>query len=133
MLAPKINSRQILELMRYLAVGGLTWLLDLILYFTILALTDSYLAAENLKLPVVLVFNYFAHKSFTFKSKSRRNSQAIKYILANMATWIIANALLIILVGIVGNEELAKIPQSILVPAITYFLFKLFVFREDIV
>lgn len=142
----KVVKTKLPELFKYLAVGLLTNLVDFLLYGLLLLLTGNFLVAENLKIPVVLGLNYFAHRKFTFKSQNRKPAEITRYLLANLVIWLFANLTLIVLVWLLGQllpllnsspnntpnlvEILAKIGQLVIVPAFSYILFKLVVYKN---
>ncbi len=142
----KFAKTKLPELLKYIAVGLLTNLVDFLLYGLLLLLTGNFLVAENLKIPVVLGLNYIAHRKFTFKSQNRKPAEITRYLLANLVIWLFANLTLIALVWLLSQllpllsssssdipnlvEILAKLGQLIIVPAFSYILFRAFVYSK---
>src|SRR5690606_13520903 len=107
------------QFLTYIIAGGLTYILDFSVFNTLILLQVNYIAAEVIKTPVIITFNYFAHRVFTFKSKSKKLSELSKYIINVGFLFIYSVTLLFVLVDIFGiNELYAKLLQLATIPVI---------------
>lgn len=126
-----MKKENLIELIKYAFVGGTTVLLDILLFTLLYNLTPlGIFLSENLKIPIVLTYNYFAHRIITFKSSENKSTQISKYILANIVVWVFANTILIVLNDLIKDANMAKLIQAILMPIISYTLFKIWVYKK---
>ncbi len=120
------------KFVRYVVVGISTMVLDYLAFSAIFFLLGNYILAENLKLPIILGFNYIAHRVFTFKSEKKIKVEVAKYIATNILILILSNLLLILLVSVIIDVQIAKLVQLILMPLITYTLLNRLVYSTRI-
>ncbi len=124
------HKHKYLEVSRYAFVGVLTALVDYSSFIIIFYITNNYLVAENLKLPVMLSFNYAAHRLFTFKSKNQITQEIGRYTFANCLIFLVSNLTLIILVNILHFVQLAKFVQLLSLPLFTYVVLNKLVYKD---
>ena len=104
----------------YLMFIVLTWLLGV-----------PYLASNALARFFSAIFNFLGHRGFSFKSKRRLATQAVKYVLAVAAALSAATVLLYLSVAGLGiSEYVAKPLVDGLVFCVNFFVLSRFVFRE---
>lgn len=129
-LLSKILTKQFLI---YLVVGFSTAFLDLFLYwFLIQFLQIWYLLAAAITNPIVLSFNFFSHRWFTFKSQDSKKEQVPKYILLNIFNYFVGLLVLYVLVDLLKfNYMVGKVLTIVVIVAYNFLVLKFFVFRTD--
>jgi len=127
----KVKQLLTAEVLKYILIGVITQLLDLGTYSILVSLGIYYILADIINVPLVLGFNYLAHKYITFDSKKWSNKEVGRYILNVLFNYAYATVILVITSNIFGfNPILGKTLQIIAVPLINYFILKKFVFKK---
>ena len=104
----------------YLIFVVLTWLLGV-----------PYLASNALARFGSAIFNFLGHREFSFKSRGRLTTQAVRYVLAVLAALSAATVLLYLFVAGLGvSEYIAKPLVDVLVFCVNFFVLRRFVFRD---
>jgi len=127
--------KRIIELIKYSIFGGLTTAINLAL-FAILELAGmNYILASSISYVVAVVINYFFNKQYVFstakKSKKESRTQFIKFLSMRFISLGIENALLYLLVSVIGIQVyVAKITLSIVIILLTYVANKRIIFKK---
>lgn len=116
----------------YLIIGASTTLFDILLYWFLLNILHIwYLAAGATTGVAIPIYNFFAHRFFTFKSSGRKRSEFPRYVILVIVNYFIGLALLYTFVDLIHlNKLLAKIFVTAVFAFYNFFALKLFVFRK---
>jgi putative flippase GtrA len=119
------------RLIRYGIIGVITQAIDLFTYWFLVQLGVNYLVADIINNPLVLGFNYFGHKYFTFEDQQKHKQTIGKYLLNLVINYIYSSIVLFIAVDVLrAGPFLGKIIQIVAIPLINYLLLKRFVFSD---
>lgn len=117
------------EIIRFLIVGSLATLTDLIVS-VILLYTTSF--NENiittLAFCIAFFVSYFGHKSFTFQS----DGKILAFFALALSMLVLRNIIVALLVHYVIGGLVAIVSAMLIVTAITYIISKFFVFRKKV-
>lgn len=134
--AVQINSTKAKELarqfLRFNAVGILTVVLGVVVFFVMIYLGFNYVLALVGDYVVGAVFSYFANKKFTFKVQVRSN---LAPILKTLMTYGLTLGLNVLLLGLAVevcklNIVLSQLVIICVLATLNFALFKWVVFRE---
>ena len=119
------------QIFRYVMTGGMTTVINYIIYILLTALSLDYLAANSIAWLGAVIFAYYANRHMVFHSDGDKRQEFIQFFGLRLATLAVENLLLFLLVGCVG---VADLPSKVLVSAITvvlnYFACKYSIFKE---
>lgn len=124
------------EAVNYLFWGGIAFFLSMALFYFFANILDLYeQIANSLSWVLCVVFTYFTNRFFVFKSKSKglagMGMEFVSFILARVATLVIENAILFVLIDLMGvNNMLAKLFGQFVVIVTNYILSKLWIFAK---
>lgn len=117
--------------LRYVMTGGMTTIVNYVLYFALSISGINYLIANSGAWLGAVIFAYFSNRKFVFKSQDKRVVQFISFFSVRLMTLFMENGLLFMLVDCVGaNDVFSKVAISMLTVAGNYFLCKYGVFKE---
>jgi len=127
--------KRIIELIKYSFFGGLTTVINLALFAILEQAGMNYILASSISYVVAVVINYFFNKQYVFgtvkKSKKESRTQFIKFISMRFISLGIENALLYLLVSVIGIQVyVAKITLSIVIILLTYVANKRIIFKK---
>jgi putative flippase GtrA len=119
------------SVVKFLVVGGLSFAIDL---GTLAVLHDVFHVDLWIATPIAfivsLLFNFGAQRSFTFRSKSRRDVSFLKYLALvafnTVATDVIVNA--VVALGL--SYAIGKVVSTGLTMAWNYFLYRHWIFKQ---
>ena len=123
------------EVFMYLLFGGLTTLINIIVYY-VGSLAGLTTAIANLIANIVsILFAYVTNKKFVFESKATTKkenwAEFVKFISARIATFVMDMILMVLLVDVLHlNNLLCKILVNILVIVLNYVFSKIFIFKK---
>lgn len=125
------TKKRLLSLIKFGIVGIGTIVIDVATYALLVRIGINYLVADVLNLPLLLGFNFVAHKYFTFKTASNQTKKELKRYSVSVAfNFVLALVLLAIFVDLLHTlPVVGKIIQVIVLPILNYFLLEKFVFR----
>lgn len=123
------------EVFMYLLFGGLTTVINIIVYYSGALLGLSTAIANFIANVVSILFAYVTNKRFVFESKAITNKEKwaefVKFVSARMATFVMDMVLMIVLVDLLHfNNLICKILVNILVIVLNYVFSKIFVFKK---
>ncbi len=125
--------KNILELVRYGFWGGVTTLLNLVLFSTFISVNIPYLVSNIIAYVIAVFFSYYLNKHYVF-NKSEQNEvigEIIKYCAVRFLSIVIDSGLLWGCVEVFKwNIISSKLFVSAVVILITYCLNKLVVFKK---
>ena len=116
----------------YLIVGGLTTLVDFVVYYTLLALTPlHYLVVFGIAWAAAVLFAFFPNRSLVFQSREDGILRQFgQFVSSRVATFIIGEGLLFLLVDLGHfSEGWMKPVVSVLIVVLNYVFSKWFVFK----
>ncbi len=116
----------------YLIVGVSTTLLDIALYwFLIKVLALWYLAAGAITGVVIPIYNFFSHRTFTFKSNGKKRTELPRYFILLIVNYFIGLVLLYLFVDLLHmSKMIGKISVTAVFAFYNFFALKLFVFKK---
>lgn len=124
----KLNRPQIYEIMRFIIVGGLATVVDLTVTTVLVFTTHLH---ENLITSVAFIIafwvSYFGHRYFTFKA----NGSVGAFFLLAIATLILRNIIVYLLLLTDIRGFAALITAMIIVTVITYAVAKIKIFKHN--
>lgn len=124
------------EAISYLFWGGVAFFVSMALFYFFANVMDLYeQIANTISWILCVVFTYFTNRTFVFKSKSRGISgmgkEFVSFISARVATLLIENAILFVLIDLLTmNNMLAKLFGQAVVIVSNYILSKLWIFKK---
>ena len=125
------------ERIRYLAVGGLTTLINFGLFVLLHELMDIDETISNLiSIPASILFAYVANKLVVFRSRSNSITsfflELIKFVGSRLLTMALEIGLVLLFADVLGwNATLGKAIAQVLVIIANYFISKIIVFRTQ--
>ena len=132
----KILSIINVETVRYLVVGGLTTLVNIISYAILYQILKIEVTISNvISVALAIIFAYMANKIFVFKSKTNSLKELIcemiKFCGARLSTMIIEVVGVFALYNIMKiNPMISKILTQVIVVIVNYFISKFLVFNK---
>lgn len=124
----KLNRPQIYEIVRFIIVGGLATVVDLTVTTVLVFITNLH---ENLITSVAFIIafwvSYFGHRYFTFKA----NGSVVAFFLLAIATLILRNIIVYLLLLADIRGFAALITAMIIVTVITYAVAKIKIFKHN--
>ena len=123
------------EVFMYLLFGGLTTVINIIVYYSGALIGLSTAVANFIANVVSILFAYVTNRKFVFESKATTNKEKWeefgKFISARMATFVMDMVLMVVLVDLLHfNNLICKILVNILVIILNYVFSKIFVFKK---
>lgn len=122
------------ELISYVVVGGLTTLVNFVIYFPLSRLVH-YLIATSVAWAGAVVFAFFANKVFVFEDERWDRAyllrQAASFTAMRLLSWGLEVLIMWVFVEHLGlNSDVTKIAAQILVIMLNYIFSKLLIFRK---
>ena len=114
------------EIIRFLIVGSLATLTDLIISVILLYTTEfNENIITTLAFCIAFFVSYFGHKSFTFK----RHGKILAFFALALSMLVLRNIIVTIFVHYIVGGIVAIVSAMLIVTAITYIISKFFVFK----
>lgn len=110
-------------------VGLVTILIDWILFLLGHSLFSSVLIANFISVFSSSVFNFLMHRYKTFQKTSNMKKEALKYCIYQFLIWFLGAKLIVFLINLDINLELAKILPLIVIAPINFFTLKYWIYR----
>lgn len=119
------------QLFRYVMTGGMTTVINYILFLALTGFSINYLIANSIAWLGAVIFSYFANRQVVFHSKGNRRQEFLKFFLLRLGTLVVENVLLFTFVDFLGIGELpAKIFVSVITVILNYGACKFGIFTE---
>lgn len=119
------------ELLRYVFTGGMTTLVNYILYFFLMAASVHYLTANSAAWLGAVIFAFFANRHMVFHSSGDGWREFAAFFSLRLATLAVENLLLLALISYVGmGAAVSKVLVSVITVALNYSACKYGIFRE---
>lgn len=123
-----VCSRQFL---RYLTIGIGANVLDLTLYYLLIAIGFWYLHAQMITGTIGFLVSFFVQRHYTFHRRKHTAQHFVRFCMVDFTNNIIVTLILYLLVSKIGiSEDFAKIPANGSVVLWNFFLYKFFVYFE---
>lgn len=124
------------EMFMYLLFGGLTTVINIIVYYLCTVIGISTGISTTIAFIVSVIFAYITNRKWVFESKATTKEGIIneiwKFASVRIATYFMDLGLMILLVDVLGwNGLLCKILVNILVIILNYIASKLIVFKKE--
>lgn len=125
------KNKNLVELITYIIVGGLTTLVNFIVYFACTSADLHYLVANVISWVVAVLFAYFANRKYVFKSETNsQKTEFIQFVSLRAVTLIVESILLFVFVQLLFmNENIAKIVVSVVTVIGNYVFCKFLIFK----
>ena len=125
------KNKNLVELITYIIVGGLTTLVNFVVYFACTSANLHYLLANVISWVVAVLFAYFANRKYVFKSEANsQKTEFIQFVSLRAVTLIVESVLLFIFVQmLLINENIAKIVVSVVTVIGNYVFCKFLIFK----
>ena len=127
------NKNILKEMLRYAFFGGVTTILNLLMYYFMVELDMNYLIANVLSFVIAVVISYYFNKKWVFiekRSRDRKN-EFIRYVLVRFFSIVLDSLLLYIAVSCLRQDKmLSKVFISGGIILATYLLNKIYVFEK---
>ena len=133
----KLNEQaKLKEIINYLIFGGLTTLVNLIVYFLLTNMGINYGVANTVAWVLSVLFAYITNKYFVFKVTGIGAKQLIKemstFFSARLFSFVMDMLVLYLCLSVLKwSPILSKLISQVLVVLLNYVLSKIFVFKED--
>ena len=119
------------QLVRYVMTGGMTTAINYVIYMGLAAAGAEYLAANTAAWVGAVIFAYTANRRVVFHSSGDKRQEFLQFFSLRLATLLMENLLLFILVDCVGMGALiAKVAVSAVTVLLNYFACKYSIFKE---
>ena len=127
------------EIIMYLIIGGLTTLVNILVYFLV---THTFLnpgdklelqIAEVISWTVAVVFAYYTNHKYVFKRKNEASlKEAISFFTSRLTTLVIEMIIMYIFVSeLKFDDKIIKIIAQIVVIVLNYVFSKFIVFKKE--
>lgn len=125
------KKKDIFELFSYVVVGGLTTLVNFVVYFFCTHIQIHYLIANVIAWIFAVLFAYVANRKYVFKSEANdKKEEFIQFVGLRAITLLVESALLFVCIQLLAmNENIAKILVSVVTVIGNYVFCKFMIFK----
>lgn len=125
------KKKNLIELINYVVVGGLTTLVNFVVYFFCTHVQLHYLIANVIAWVFAVLFAYIANRKYVFKSEGNdQKAEFIQFVSLRAVTLIVESLLLFVCIQMLSmNENIAKIIVSIVTVIGNYVFCKFMIFK----
>ena len=122
------KKKNIIELLNYVVVGGLTTLVNFVVYFFCTHIQLHYLIANVIAWIFAVLFAYIANRKYVFKSEGNdQKAEFIQFVSLRAVTLVVESLLLFVCIQLAAmNENIAKIFVSIVIGNYVFCKFMIF-------
>ena len=126
------KKKNIIELLNYVVVGGLTTLVNFVVYFFCTHIQLHYLIANVIAWIFAVLFAYIANRKYVFKSEGNdQKAEFIQFVSLRAVTLVVESLLLFVCIQLAAmNENIAKIFVSIVTVIGNYVFCKFMIFKQ---
>lgn len=119
------------QIFRYIMTGGMTTVINYLIYIALIALSINYLVANTVAWLGAVVFAFYANREVVFQSKGNKSKEFIQFFAVRLGTLLVENVLLYILIDAIGLASMtSKIVVSVVTVALNYIACKYSIFKE---
>ena len=120
------------EIVSYVFVGGMTTLVNYVVYFILLKIHSHWLIANSISWIFAVLFAYYTNKRYVFKSTNNIKKEFISFILLRFMTLLIENISLYLLIDLLNLQPMiSKVCVSFITILSNYILCKFKIFKEE--
>ena len=94
------------EIVSYVFVGGMTTLVNYVVYFILLKIHSHWLIANSISWVFAVLFAYYTNKRYVFKSTNNIKKEFISFILLRFMTLLIENICLYLLIDLLNLQPM---------------------------
>lgn len=125
------KKKNLIELINYVVVGGLTTLVNFVVYFFCTHVQIHYLIANVVAWVFAVLFAYVANRKYVFKSEGNdQKSEFVQFVSLRAITLIVESLLLLVCIQMLSiDENIAKIIVSIVTVIGNYVFCKFMIFK----
>lgn len=125
-------ERNTKEIISYVFVGGMTTLINYVIYFLFLTqLHSEWLLANTIAWSGAVLFAFTINRNYVFQSKNNIYKEAIMFLLLRLFTLAIESCLLFILIQCMNiNQMIAKVLVSFITIISNYVFCKQKIFQD---
>jgi len=120
------------SMLRWVAVGASTTLIDYLIFITLYGPINSVIVANLFSASVSTSINYYAHHRWTFKSDQNHSRSGFKYILNLIFWWLVSTSIIKAMILLSIDPKLAKLAPLLIIAPINYFVLNKIVFRKKL-
>ena len=120
------------SMLRWVAVGASTTLVDYLIFITVYGPVDSVYIANLFSASVSTSINYYAHHKWTFKSDQNHSRSGFKYILNLIFWWLVSTSIINALILLDIDPKIAKLAPILFIAPINYFVLNKIVFKKKL-
>ena len=120
------------SMLRWVAVGASTTLIDYLIFITLYGPINSVIVANLFSASVSTSINYYAHHRWTFKSDQNHSRSGFKYILNLIFWWLVSTSIIKALILLSIDPKLAKLAPLLIIAPINYFVLNKIVFKKKL-
>ena len=120
------------SMLRWVAVGFSTTLIDYLIFITLYGPINSVFVANLFSASVSTSINYYAHHRWTFKSDQNHSKSGFKYILNLIFWWLVSTSIIKSLILLDIDPKIAKLAPILVIAPINYFVLNKIVFRKKL-
>ena len=127
-----MNTKKLRQFIRYLLVGGFSFLLEYSLFFILLKVfAIHYLIANSIVYSSASLINFLLNRAWTFKSNGKINHQLFLYFSLVGFNFFASNGLLYILTGLLLIHPLiSKIVAMCMIVSWNFILYKKVIYKS---
>ena len=115
------------EIVSYVFVGGMTTLVNYVVYFILLKIHSHWLIANSISWIFAVLFAYYTNKRYVFKSTNNIKKEFISFM-----TLLIENICLYLLIDLLNLQPMiSKVCVSFITILSNYILCKFKIFKEE--
>ena len=127
------NYKNVQEIILYFVFGGLTTIINIIIYYIMIKSGIHYIASTILSFAIAATISYYFNKKWVFllEDNKKEKQRFMKYVFVRIASISLDSILLLIAVEFLKqNQLISKIFISGGIILLTYSVNKLFVFQK---
>lgn len=119
------------QAVRYIFTGGMTTVVNYMIFFLLLMEESNYLLANSLAWVGAVLFAYFANRKLVFQSDGAVGREFVAFVVLRLTTLLVECLCLWVCVDCVGLPPVpAKVIVSIVTVTLNYFACRYHVFQE---
>lgn len=124
------------EVFMYLVFGVLTTIVNFIVYFLVLKISDNYVFSTTIAFIVAVIFAYITNKKYVFNnvtnSFKKLLSEFFRFFASRFFTYFIDVFGMVLLIEYLSQGQVvSKIIINIVVVVLNYILSKLYIFKKE--
>jgi putative flippase GtrA len=117
---------------RYLLVGGLGALLEVLVFFIVYNFSDNLVFSNFIAFNLAVLMTFLLHDFFTYRTNSRQFEfhKIIKFFGFMYFQFFLSTGMLMYILEVVHYSIIAKLIQIVLITPISYYIQKKLIFRK---